>query len=413
MKLIKKTIAIILSAAFIVGGAGGASAESIADLKKQQDELRSKTVRAKDYLNDAQIEKSGVLGEVLLLDIMLDEAEQELDEAEAELELTVALLEKTETELVDAEVLREAQYESLKGRVRYMHENGVIGYLEILLKSESFADFVNRLEYVDEIINYDNNIVKNLAETERLVTEKASEIELHKRETELLRDSRAERKARLEEAIEEKNAAVYELTKNELTFQQQIRDLEESDRQIQRLIKAAEDESARVAAEKAAAARAAEQKAEDERDAAEREARLAAERTKYIGGQLAWPVPDYYTVSSGYGSRTNPISGKSEFHTGIDIAAPSGANVVAAGDGTVILSGYNGGYGYTVIIDHGGGMTTLYGHNSKLYAENGATVKRGELIAKCGSTGYSTGPHVHFEVRKNGSSESPMGYVQK
>ena len=133
--------------------------------------------------------------------------------------------------------------------------------------------------------------------------------------------------------------------------------------------------------------------------------------TAYIGGELAWPVPGYTRISSPYGMRTHPITGVYKLHTGVDISAPAGANFVAANDGVVVKAEYNVAYGKMVLIDHGGGISTLYAHGSEILVQVGQEVKRNEPVLKVGSTGYSTGPHAHFEVRKNGVVTNPIPYI--
>ena len=133
--------------------------------------------------------------------------------------------------------------------------------------------------------------------------------------------------------------------------------------------------------------------------------------TQYIGGELAWPVPGYTRITSKYSMRVHPITGQYKLHTGVDIGAPMGADFIAANDGIVIKAGINTAYGNMVIIDHGGGVTTLYAHGSEILVELGQTVKRGDAILKVGSTGYSTGPHAHFEVRINGVTTDPLPYI--
>jgi murein DD-endopeptidase MepM/ murein hydrolase activator NlpD len=132
---------------------------------------------------------------------------------------------------------------------------------------------------------------------------------------------------------------------------------------------------------------------------------------KYIGGELSWPAPGYYKITSQYGYRNHPILKKKKLHTGIDIAVPKNSNVIAANSGKVIYSGYYGGYGNTVIIDHGGKISTLYAHNSKLLVKVGDEVEKDKVISKSGSTGLSTGPHLHFEVRENGQHVDPLKYL--
>ena len=134
--------------------------------------------------------------------------------------------------------------------------------------------------------------------------------------------------------------------------------------------------------------------------------------SKYIGGELAWPIPGYTRITSKYGMRTHPITGVYKLHTGVDVSAPMGANFVAANDGIVVKAEFNSAYGNMVIIDHGGGVSTLYAHGSEIMVQVGETVKRGEtVVLKVGSTGYSTGPHAHFEVRLNGVVTDPLPYI--
>ena len=181
-------------------------------------------------------------------------------------------------------------------------------------------------------------------------------------------------------------------------YEQKLKTLDSADREITNLIKKAQKEQ-----EEASRAR------------QNRNQKNNNQSTKfnYTGGKLGWPVPGRSTISSGYGSRTSPIKGKGEFHTGLDIPAPTGTKIYAAESGKVINSGSINGYGYTVIIDHGNGLSTLYGHNSQLKVKVGQKVKRGDVIALAGSTGWSTGPHCHFEVRINGKHTNPWSYLGK
>jgi murein DD-endopeptidase MepM/ murein hydrolase activator NlpD len=134
------------------------------------------------------------------------------------------------------------------------------------------------------------------------------------------------------------------------------------------------------------------------------------QRAKYIGGNMKWPTPGYTNVVSPYGRRLHPILKKYKMHTGIDIDAPSGASIIAANSGTIIIAGWRSGYGNTVVIDHGGGITTLYAHCSKILVKVGDHVAAGKVIAKVGSTGLSTGAHLHFEIRVNGDTVDPLKF---
>ena len=133
--------------------------------------------------------------------------------------------------------------------------------------------------------------------------------------------------------------------------------------------------------------------------------------SEYIGGELAWPVTGYTRITSEYKMRVHPITGVYKLHTGVDISAPMGANFIAANDGVVIRAEMNGAYGNMVVVDHGGGISTLYAHGSEILVQVGQTVKRGDAVLKVGSTGYSTGAHAHFEVRINGVTTNPLPYI--
>ena len=172
--------------------------------------------------------------------------------------------------------------------------------------------------------------------------------------------------------------------------------LDNANQEITNLIKKAQEEQAR-----------------EEQRQRNKNNRNKGTKFNYSSGKLGWPVPGRSNISSGYGSRTSPIKGKGEFHPGLDIPAPTGTAICAAESGKVISSGSINGYGYTVIIDHGNGLSTLYGHNSKLKVRVGQFVSRGDVIALAGSTGWSTGPHCHFEVRVNGRHTNPWSYLRK
>ncbi len=224
-------------------------------------------------------------------------------------------------------------------------------------------------------------MLTKLKETEELIAKKIEDIKVEQTEITNLIEQEKKHKKELETKVQEKENLMVKMNSDLEKYQQQLKDLEASSNNIEKLIQQAQ----------------------------------ANNKTKfnYSGGKLEWPVPGRTTISSGYGRRTSPISGRGEFHTGLDIPAPTGTKIYAAESGIVINAGTINGYGYTVIIDHGNGLSTLYAHNSRLNVKVGQTVKRGDLIAFAGSTGYSTGAHCHFEVRKNGKHTNPWSYLGK
>ncbi len=380
-------------------------ATTISELKEEQEKVQSEAEEAKKLLEETSSQKDAVISEIELIDEELNLASEELEIINTNLEETTLLLEQTEAELKQAETERENQYETLKERLRFMYVNGKIGYLEVLFKASSFSDFLNRVEYISRIYEYDHTLLEKLKETEELVNRKLSEVSIQKEEIEELKVKQQVKMESLEHTIKQKQIIIDQLDADEQKYEEQISELEQLDIEIAKMIKEAEEEAARIAAEAKAQA-----EAEAQAKAKTRIMSYQTEAANYNGGTLAWPGGG--RITSNFGGRTNPINGRSEFHTGIDIAAPTGTNIVAAEGGVVIFSGTMGGYGKAVLIDHGGGLSTFYAHNSKLLVQKGDVVSRGEVVAKAGSTGYSTGPHLHFEVKVNGSAVNPMNYLR-
>ncbi len=368
-------------------------------LSEQKQELTNQLNQTKQDLEVKEVEQSSVLAEVKKLDLELALAEQELDILENELLQTQENLAISEQELADAQQQRFEQYESLKERINVMYKYGDMGYLEILLNAKGFGDFFKRVEYINYIMNYDQTLLDRYQETEDFIALKVEQIKTEKANIEILVKKSDEKRAEAAQKLEAKQQLAIKIASEASTLEQQISDLEAESDKVQKLI---EEEAAKAAAAAAAAKAAA-------------EASSNKVYSSYSGGKLAHPVPAYSSsaFNDSYGPRTNPISGKSEVHAGLDLKATYNTDIVAAEAGTVTYAAYNnGGYGYMVMIDHGGGMTTLYAHNARLVVSKGQTVQRGQVIAKAGSTGYSTGVHCHFEVRINGSHTNPVPYLR-
>lgn len=365
------------------------AAKSISDLNKEKGSIKEKTSAAQNALNDAKNQKSEVLKQVEALDTQLSAVTDELEKLSSRLDETKIRLADNQTQLHEATEKRENQYSSLKKRMRTMYESGDVGYLQIILDSEGFTDFLRRVEYINKIMEYDQNMFDEYQKTEQIISDKVVEIEKEKESIEVLSAEQAVKKQALDESIREKEQLVAKLSQEEATYLQQLSDLEKADKEVSNMI---------IQAQRAAQAR-----------ASQSSGRIYAA----AGGTLQYPVPGYrgYSYNSPYGYRSSPISGKSEFHTGVDLKATMGTDIVAAESGTVLFSGNKGGYGKTVIVDHGNGISTLYAHNSQLIVSVGQSVQRGQVISKAGTTGYSTGVHLHFEVRINGKHTDPAPYI--
>lgn len=387
---------VMLTAAFTVNAVMG---ETLSELQQQSQGIKNRIKNAKEELTAVQNQKDDAVSEIQQLDNELADVQAQLDALTQQLEATTQRLDITAEELEQATEEREQQYETLKQRVRAMYENGTAGYLETILNAENMSDFLQRMEYTTRIMDYDQQLLENFSRVETLIDQSKTRIEQDKANQELLKAQTEDEQELLNDKIAEKNALVERLNSSAESYEAQISELEDEDADIQALIKK----------KQAAAAPAARSGGGSSRSSYQASNKVYA----YTGENYMYPVPAYsgYTPNSGYGYRSSPISGGSEFHTGLDLKATLNTDVVAAESGTVIYSGWRGGYGNCVIIDHGGGMSTLYAHNNALCVSVGDTVSKGQVISKAGTTGYSTGVHVHFEVRINGAHTNPTPYI--
>lgn len=346
------------------------------------DDAKSARDKAKQTLDDIKSEKSDLVKEYAEFDSKLTAVEDEIMSLTSAINTTKEEIQRKTIELEQAEANAESYKDEFKARARIMYENGSTSYLEVLFVAESFSDFLSRWEVVGSIISYGRKVLKRYVDTrDTIKNAKVQQEELLARQKSQ-QDSLAIRQEELELILEEQQALIDKLS---------------------------EDEDLAAKAYKAA-----EKKYEEEERKAQEEIRRSTFTYSgtYSGGKFAWPAPSGSTITSPFGNRYHPISHTYTFHRGIDIATGYGTNVIAAEDGVVAIAKYNGSYGRYVVINHGNGYTTLYAHNSQLLVSAGQTVTRGQIIAKAGSTGNSTGPHCHFEVSYNGSLQNPLKYLR-
>lgn len=363
-----------------------AEAKTLTELQNERDQLSKQTKEAQQKLKEAQQKQADVEAEITAMDDVINAAQKELDSAQADLDDVTARLEASQKALEEANIKREQQFVTFSGRMRFFYENSQLSYLDILLQSEDFSDMLRRLQYIDDIMSYDQNLLTELTATQNEIKTRTEEIKVEKEQSEYLLGVAQEKMDSLDAIVEEKRRLVESYAQDEAKYNQLISSNEKASQEAQAMIN-----------------------------------KILAEQTPsttsyvYTGGQLNWPVPSRSasssSLSSGYVSRNRPIGRGSEFHTGYDIPASYGSAVVAAEAGTVIYAGWMSGYGNTIMINHGNGLVTLYGHNSSLTVSKGDTVSRGQQVAKIGSTGNSTGNHCHFEVRVNGSHTNPEPYL--
>lgn len=375
------------------------SGKSLNQLQKEQKNLQNDTKEARDALEATRNNMSAVEKEIDDIDQKLNEAQNQLNKVEADLEDASNRLEESQQRLAQAIEDKENQFIAFSKRVKFIYENSTVGYLQLIFNAESFNDFLTRMQYVNDIMNYDENLLTKLKEAEAEIKTRTEEIAQEKAQIEVLVAEQRAKTESLQALRSEKETLFASYMQDEEKYNQIIASNEKASREVERLIRQAQAEAAAATAINGSSS----------------SSSSSASTYVYTGGQLNWPVPSRAasssSLSSGFVNRKKPIGSGYEKHTGYDIPASYGSNIVAAEAGTVITAGWVNGYGNTVIISHGNGLTTLYGHNSSLVVSKGQTVSRGQVIAKCGSTGNSTGNHCHFEVRANGTAVSPEPYL--
>jgi len=390
-----RLVAALLSGVVLCGTPAYIMAED-EDLTNQLDSIQQQV----NQQNAAKADAETVIGSV---SEQLRQIEEQLRQATAELgtikEQRVAVendITLNERQLAEAQKRLEGRESVFYKRVRDIYINGRLSYLDVVIGSKDFSDFANRLEVLKRIIDSDITLINE-------IKKERADIEAHKQKLEADRAKLVElekaalaKQAEIEQKKAERNVVLQKAQNDRATAMQAIEELNASSAQVSAMLK--ERQAARAAAAAAAAGGA------QTSGGAGAHAKWA-QRT----GQLGWPVSG--EITSPYGYRVHPIWGTTIYHSGIDIGVDEGTPVHAADGGVVVWSGWMGGYGYAVVIDHGNGLSTLYGHNSELAVDEGQSVAKGQVISYAGSTGNSTGPHVHFEVRVNGDPVDPMGYL--
>lgn len=348
------------------------------DLQTQRELLKQQLEQATVDLDTIQTDLSENLQQIQKLDEKISTAEEELAGQESKIEELRKSISKVEEELDTVTAKYNKQKDLFEQRIVAVYEAGEIQYLDVLLKSTSLTDFISTYYQISEVAQSDEELLED-------IEQKKKTIDLSKRKLENEKNSLAdilETQTRLTRTLQNtkiiRESFITRLSEEEQEKQKEIDDYNAQYEEINRQIIASVMEGI---------------------------------DSEYIGGELAWPVPGYTRITSEYKMRVHPITGVYKLHTGVDISAPMGANFIAANDGVVIRAEMNGAYGNMVVVDHGGGISTLYAHGSKILVQVGQTVKRGDAVLKVGSTGYSTGAHAHFEVRINGVTTNPLPYI--
>jgi murein DD-endopeptidase MepM/ murein hydrolase activator NlpD len=354
-----------------------ASSSELDTFYRQQEQIDKKIKETESKIKQKEQEKQKTLSELQSLNRSMEKTTDEIETLENKLVIAEKYIANTQKDINLKEEELSERTKILENRLRQIYQQGDVNFLEVLFQSTSLTDFLTRFELLKRIANNDTNLLAAL-EAERIVLEKQkTDLENKKQELLVLKNSREKKRQQLQIASARRQDLVKKIESQKEAYERMLDELEEQSKQIASEIR----------------------------------------RLQSLGGVrpgwLQWPTPGYYRITSPYGWRFHPILKSRRFHTGVDIAAPYGSNAIAAANGKVIYTGWRGGYGHTIIVDHGGGMATMYPHLSKYLVKVGDYVKRNEPVGKIGTSGWSTGPHIHFEVRINGDHVNPMPYLRK
>ncbi len=351
-------------------------------LQEQKQDIENKLNESNSRLEYVQNELSATIQKMQELDDLIADYEQKYNEIQKKIVSLETEIATTETNLVKVEEEYERKEQLLKKRVVAIYEDGDTTYLDVLLSSKNILDFISNYYMLEQIVEFDSNLLDELDEKKQIIETKKAEQEKRKMDLKVARAKEGQMQILMENQKMLQENYSSKLTEEEKNLNAQIEQYKAEQEEIERQIQAAIQWSGNLA-------------------------------IQYTGGAMIWPVGVEGTyITSPYGNRLHPIQGVYRYHDGIDIGnAGYGAPVVAAADGVVTYTGVMGGYGNCVMINHGSGIVTLYGHGQEIKTTLGAVVKQGDIIMTVGSTGNSTGPHLHFEVRKNGLAVDPIPYL--
>ena len=353
-------------------------ADELTDLIQKQNELQNQKNDADSKLGIVQEELSANLQQVENLSQSMSEYQIQIDEWGKQIETLNSSIKEIQEKLDIAQKDYDEQEKLLESRLVTMYEAGDTSFLDFILSSNNIVDFISNYYLMSELTTYDEDLLDKIEREKSEIEQNKKMLETQQSEYNTIKANYERKKVILYNTKVLRDEAASKLTEEETALSTQIDEYRNQ-------ILAIEAEISQIT--------------------------TANIDSEYIGGEMAWPVPGYTRITSNYGMRTHPITGVYKLHTGVDIGAPMGASFIAANDGVVTKASFNTAYGNMVIIDHGGGVSTLYAHGSEILVTVGQTVKKGDSILKVGSTGYSTGAHAHFEVRVNGQVVNPMPYI--
>ena len=353
--------------------AAGTKASKEAKLKKVNQEIKAK----QSQLSKIKESKNDFLKQIKAMDSKMNSVQNQISKYNVSIQNKNQNILQIKNKLRIATVRLKKQKKLLYGRMEVMYEVGNESILDVLFTSKNFFDFLSRTQIMSDIVEYDNDLLQKYHKAQNYIAQKKREEEEEKRNLEKLKGLQVKVMDTLNSDMQKKHTLVAALEKEQSTYEAEIDSELATSNQLASEIARLQQNSNVI----------------------------------YSSGGFVWPGVNHL-ITSPFGYRVHPIFGVTKMHTGVDVGVPYGSSVRATKSGKVVMAGWYGGYGNAVIIDHGDGISSLYGHNSRLAVSVGEMVSAGQVISYVGATGYATGPHLHFEIRKNGSPVNPLDYVR-
>jgi murein DD-endopeptidase MepM/ murein hydrolase activator NlpD len=380
VQIVKRIVSLFVLLGMITGIIIPVYADELKEKQEQLQEINQRIYQQQKNIQEAQQRENTIMGQLQSLQKDINRTENDLEFLIKQINDLQKDIKQTEEEIAAMEEQLEVQSEILSDRLVHIYEKGQASYLEVLLAATDVRDFLTRYEMLNYIVKQDVDLIETIAAKKEELTEKKAALEKKAEELEAIEKEQENKREQLRQQKNNQDRLLTNVRREKSAYEQALAELEQTSKQIEAMI---------------------------------RQIQSGGGNPSLGTGTYTWPTPGYTGITSPYGMRFHPVLKENRMHTGVDLRAPMGANIVAADSGTIIQTGWMGGYGQVVIIDHGNQVSTLYAHQSKILVNTGDTVYKGQTIGKVGSTGWSTGPHLHFEVRINGKHTDPMQYISK